>query len=167
MKPRSSLSEQRGAVLIVGLIMLALIMLIVAANFTLSTTNLKSVGNMQVRNEEIAAADVAIEQVGTTTFYTSPTAQDILVDIDHDGTNDYTVSLAAPVCLRASLASTTGSDTTVSSEELGFGSALNYYSTVWDLQATVTDSATGAQTVVHEGVTRLLTETEYTTQCPN
>jgi Tfp pilus assembly protein PilX len=55
--------QQDGAALIVGLIMLVLITLAVTAGFTLSNTNLKSVGNMQSRNEAVAASNRAIEEV--------------------------------------------------------------------------------------------------------
>ena len=55
--------RQGGAALIVGLIMLVLITLAVTAGFTLSNTNLKSVGNMQNRNEAVAASNRAIEEV--------------------------------------------------------------------------------------------------------
>ncbi len=47
--------RQRGATLIVALIMLAIITLVVIGGFTLSTSNLKSVGNMLVREEAVAA----------------------------------------------------------------------------------------------------------------
>ena len=57
MRPIASRHSQRGITLFVGLIMLVLITLMVTSAFTLSTSNLKSVGNMQARDEAIAAAD--------------------------------------------------------------------------------------------------------------
>ena len=54
---------QRGVTLIIGLIMLVLITLMVTTAFMLSNTNLKAVGNMQFRDEAIAAANVATEDV--------------------------------------------------------------------------------------------------------
>ena len=103
-KPVKSFNyAQRGAALLVGLIMLVLITLIVTSAFTLSTTDLKSVGNMQAKDEAIAAANQSIEQVLSSPFTTSPAAEDINVDINNDGITDYTVHIATPTCVRASV----------------------------------------------------------------
>ena len=72
--PRS----QSGATLIVGLIMLVLITVIVLSAFTFSSSNLKSVGNMQIREEALAAANLATEQVIASPFTDAPTAQEIV-----------------------------------------------------------------------------------------
>ena len=79
MKRIPSPRAQQGITLIVGLIMLVLITLIVTSAFMLSHTNLKSVGNMQFRDESIAAANVAIEQVLASPFYISPAAESIML----------------------------------------------------------------------------------------
>ena len=50
---------ERGAALVVSLIMLTLITMMLASAFTLATTNSKSVTNTQIRNEGIAAANAA------------------------------------------------------------------------------------------------------------
>jgi type II secretory pathway component PulK len=101
--------EQRGATLVVGLIMLVLITLMVTTAFMLSTGNLKSVGNMQFRGEALAAANRVIEQVLASPFTDDPAdaAQEIEVDIDKDGKFDYTVVIAEPVCVRATIAAAT------------------------------------------------------------
>src|SRR2546428_759824 len=94
MSRSASLDTQRGATLVVGLIMLLLITLMVSSAFMLSTTNLKSVGNMQFKDESIAAANKAIEQVLSSPFTTNPNALDnttINADINNDGITDYVV----------------------------------------------------------------------------
>ena len=53
---------QHGATLVVGLIMLVLITLMVTSAFMLSSINLKSVGNMQFRDEAVAAANKNITE---------------------------------------------------------------------------------------------------------
>src|SRR5688572_26041587 len=98
MKRSASVDRQRGATLVVGLIMLVLITLLVTSAFTLSNTNSKSVGNMQIRNEAVAAANKAIEQVVSSPFTAAPAAEAIDVDLNNDGTTDYTVAFAAPTC---------------------------------------------------------------------
>ncbi len=153
---------QRGATLVVGLIMIVLITLIVVNAFSLSSSNLKAVGNMQIRDEAIAAASQAIEQVLGSNFTAAPAAQSIDVDVNKDDANDYTVAVAAPVCIRAVVAqSSEGCD--VDHPELCTGSTWH---TEWDLDSTVTDASTGAKVRVRQGVRVLLTQDEKIARCP-
>src|SRR5687767_1480773 len=103
MRSHTFRNAQRGATLVIGLIMLVVITLLVTSAFTLSSSNLKSVGNMQNRNESIAAANKAVEQVLSSPFTAAPAAESIDVDIDNDGDQDYRVDFAAPVCVSASV----------------------------------------------------------------
>jgi PilX N-terminal len=161
-------SSQRGATLIVGLIMLVLITLLVTSAFTLSTSGLKSVGNMQARDEAIAAGNKAIEQVVSSPFTNSPAGETINVDLNNDGTTDYVVVLNTPTCVSA--AQVPG--TTVAPSSISLGSAFNtstgnLYETVWDLDANVTDpNGSGAAARVHQGVRVLLTQTQIAAVCP-
>jgi hypothetical protein len=155
---------ERGAALIVSLIMLTLITVMLASTFTLSTTNAKSVTNTQIRSEAIAAANTAMEQVISSPFFTKPAADSISVDIN--GIADYTVSVAAPKCVSAT--TITPAALPVSSLSLGSGFAstiANYYETVFDLDATVTDSASGASVHLHQGIRKLLTQAQYDAAC--
>lgn len=159
--------SQRGAALIVCLILLMLITAMVASNFTLSSTNLKSVTNTQIRNEAIAAANTAIEQVLSSPFYVNPAPESVDVDINNDGITDYTVNFTAPYCL--STGTISPASLPVSSLSLGssFASTIStYYETIFDLDATVIDNASGASVRVHQGVRKLLTQAQYTTACP-
>lgn len=156
---------QRGVTLIIGLIMLVMITLIVTSAFMLSHTNLKSVGNMQFRDESIAAANVAIEQVLASPFYVSPAAESINVDISKNG-KPYTVEFMAPTCIRATQLGGTTAVGGGSSATLGLPSgAPPTYMTVWDFDATVTDSASGAFVRVRQGVHVLLTQAQYNAVC--
>ncbi len=80
----SSKYKQRGAALVVGLIMLVLITLMLMTALNLGTANFRSVSNMQFREEAIAAANQAIEQVISSTFTAVPVAETIEIDIDND-----------------------------------------------------------------------------------
>ena len=158
---------ERGAALVVSLIMLTLITVMLASTFTLSTTNSKSVANTQVRNEAIAAANAAIEQVISSPFTNAPAAESINIDINNDGVIDYTVNFAAPKCVSAT--TITPATLPVSSLSLGtsFAStAATYYQTVWDLDARVVDNASGASVHLHQGIRKLLTQAQYTAACP-
>jgi Tfp pilus assembly protein PilX len=162
MKLMATHHAQRGATLVVGMIMLVLITLVVTTAFSLSTSNLKSVGNMQFRDETTAAATIAIERVISSNFYTSPVAQSINVDLNHDNTTDYVVSVAAPTCVRAiqETAASTGPTTL----KLPVPTTTTYM-TLWDIAATVTDATSGASIQVHQGVKQKLTSSEYTAVC--
>lgn len=152
---------QRGATLVVGLIMLLLITLMVSSAFTLSGTNLKAVGNMQFRDEAIAAANMGIEQVMSSAFTSAPTAESIAVDINDDGTTDYLVAIAQPLCLRESVA---GASAPSSASLAGLSSST--WNTVWSLDSTVTDSVSGTAVHVRSGVRVLLSDAQKNTVCP-
>jgi Tfp pilus assembly protein PilX len=121
MRTSASTGSQRGATLVVGLIMLVLITLLVTSAFTVSTSGLKSMGNMQVRDEAIAAGNKAIEQVLSSPFTNAPTGEAINVDLNNDGTTDYVVTFNTPICVSASTIAATG----VASSSLSLGSTFN------------------------------------------
>ena len=158
--------RQRGVTLIIGLIMLVVIILMVVTAFSLSSTNLKSVGNMQEREQAMAAANVAIEQLISSPFTNDPAAavvSDISVDINNDDVTDYSVHIATPVCIRAVVAAAAAP----SDAELGSSmSAGSTWNTDWDIDATVTDAASGTKVEVHQGIRVVLSSTQKTAVCP-
>lgn len=154
---------QRGATLVMSLILLVLITLIVTTAFTLSTTNLKAVANMQARDEAIAAANKAVEQVFSSNFTAAPVAEAINVDIDNDGNIEYVVNIATPICIRATL----DTPPTVSSVSLGTAlSSVSTWNTVWDVEAEVEDNRSGARTVVNAGIRVTLSQAQKDAVCP-
>ncbi len=156
-------NAERGATLVMSLILLVLITLIVTTAFTLSTTNLKAVANMQARDEAIAAANKAIEQVFSSTFTAAPTAEAINVDIDNDSTTDYVVNIATPTCIRATL----DTPPTVSSVSLGTAlSSVSTWNTVWDVEAEVEDNRSGARTIVNAGIRVTMSQVQKDAVCP-
>jgi hypothetical protein len=175
--------SQRGAALIVGLIMLVLITLAVTAGFTLSNTNLKSVGNMQNRNEAVAASNRAIEEVATSLLLpgvdgspslVAPKATVSLVDINNDGKNDYKVQIAAPTCVRATKSTDSGGGGNVgpggitggaSTSGSGLATVPDQYNSVWDISTTVTDDSSGTVTAVRQGVRALLSKAQFEALC--
>ena len=167
MKTSASPGSQCGATLIVGLIMLVLITLLVTSAFTVSTSGLKSMGNMQVRDEAIAAGNKAIEQVLSSPFTNAPTGEAINVDLDNDGTTDYVVTFNTPTCVSAStIAGTSVAPSSQSLPTTFNPSTSNLYETVWDLDANVTDpNGSGASVRMHQGVRVLLTQTQLNAVC--
>jgi hypothetical protein len=144
-------SRQRGATLVVGLIMLVLITLMVTTAFMLSSTNLKAVGNMQFRDGAVAAANYAIEQAMTSPFATTLPKNPFDVDLNDDGVTDYSVTIAAPACLRAVREPGASAPGTASSVTLGIPPSVVFYQTVWDIDATVQDAVTGASVRMRQG----------------
>ena len=149
---------QKGATLVTGLIMLVLLTLVVTTAFMMSSGNLKAVGNMQFRDEAIAAANMAIEQVVSSDFTTLPVNVPVNVDIDQDGVDDYQVAVLAPVCVQA--VQITGSVGTLSGVTSGVPTSSDY-NTVWDIEARVTSASTGTAATVRQGIRKRLTEPQY------
>lgn len=163
--------RQRGVTLIVGLILLVLITLMVTTAFTLSSTNLKAVGNMQMRNEAVAAASKAVEQVISTSFpvgfMSVPVAQTITFDINNDGVVDYSVGVAVPECVQSTEVAGSGGGGVCSSATLeGFTCATANYLTTWNISSTVTDAATGTSIQMIQGVKMELTTLQRDAVCP-
>lgn len=156
------LHHEKGITLVIGMIMLVALTLIVTAAFTLSNTNLKAVANMQARGEAIAAANVAIEQVLSSAFTASPGPESINVDLDNDGTVDYVVDIATPLCVSASRDSTPPK----SSASLPVMAGASTWNTLWDIQATIEDSRTGAEVTVRAGTRVLLSQAQKQSVCP-
>jgi hypothetical protein len=159
-------SRQRGTALMIGLVMLTVLTVMVLSAVKMSTVNLQVVGNVQVRDEAIAAANRGIEvafaaPIGSLAFPVS-----IPVDIDNDGAPDYTVSVER-TCLSSSASTTTAPVGTGTSVQLGFTAPLNDYLVLWDYDATATDnSGTGALVRVRHGIRQLLTQAECDSWCP-
>lgn len=167
MKPIALPRRQRGVTLVVGLIMLVLITLVVSTAFMMSTTNLKAVGNMQFRDEAIAAANVAVERLMSTDFTTAPAPTEHAIDIDNDGAVDYMVDIALPVCVRsAGITKLPETDPDASTCSFGAGGAPVCFETVWDLTATVREAnailLTGARATIRQGVSKRVNVTGAT-----
>ena len=141
--------RQRGATLIVGLIMLVLITLMVLTAFTQSSTNLKSVGNMQYRDEAAAATNAAIEEViSSPAIFITPAATAVVV-------GPYSVSVATPECLYAipvEIYSSGDQNPGIFIEGAAASGASGFLDTYWDIAATVNDAASGTRVESHQGI---------------
>jgi len=160
-------SAQRGAALIVSLIMLVVITMLVVGAFTSSSVNVKVISNMQSRDEAIAAGNEAIERVISSDFTAVPQPQGFDIDVNNDGINDYQVNFATPRCLGG--AQIPAANPPPSSLALGVAFnvvAANFYRTTWELVGTVTDLANrGANARVHQGVAVLVNQLTFNTFC--
>lgn len=158
------ISQQSGNTLITALVMLVVLTLLVLSGIRASTTNLRIAGNMQYQQEAIAAAQQATEQIISSNFTIAPVASSISVDINNDGTPDYTATFAAPICSGSTPLQNNTPNlppqclSSGSSQNTGiiFASAAQLAGTSWclaqqwDIKTSVT---TGATAIMHQGVT--------------
>ena len=155
-------ARQRGVALVVGLIVLVVVTLIVVNAFVLSSTNLKAVNNMQIREESIAAANHAVEQLIVTNFAGVTVNTNVGVDLDKDGNNDYTVVIAPPLCTRA----VQGGGAAPSETELPALAAAGTWATDWDITANVEHAASGARVTIRQGIRIQMSDTQKAAACP-
>jgi Tfp pilus assembly protein PilX len=145
MSPRS-LQRQRGATLLVVLVMLVMITLFVLSMIRLSNTNLRVVGNMQAQKALASSAQQAIEvNLSTIAFFNDA--------INNTGTwagglasktttiNGYTITYTRPTCIYALPATGYSATSNISPED-----------TDWELTVSSTDPLTGATTSMAQGV---------------
>jgi len=166
--------RQRGATLIVSLIMLLLITMLAISSYTLGKGNLQIVGNMQQRQQAFAAAQGAVATVISSTRFTTTPADAIpnpcngpnttCVDVNGDGVPDVNVAVTAacdsiqpiPVT-QLNFADPNDAGCLIgASQNFGISGASNNNSmcsnSVWDVQASATDAVSGANSVVDQGV---------------
>jgi len=139
---RRFMAGQRGMTLVVSLIMLVVITLFVLSAIRLSTANLRTVGNMQARNEAAAASQRAIEDLlSSPAAFTAPglVANSVTVNINK---TDYAVAVATPVCVKTEPVTGNSYD----------NSGLALQDTYWDLRTTATNAKSGANVTTHQGV---------------
>lgn len=160
MSTRRNHGAQRGAALIAGLIMLLLFTLLLSGALTLSNVSLQAVGNAQMREEALAAANTGLELKISQDFTAVPAASTTNVDINNDGVVDYVAEIAEPVCIQATVAQALDP----SSANLP-GMSSTTWNTVWLIQSEVANVANGASVRARAGVRVLLSDAQYQTKC--
>ena len=163
MKNITPFKKQRGVTMFICLIILILMTLISISTFLVSTNNLKSVANMQYRDESIAAGNKAIEQLISSPFTDAPAAETLFVDINNNGSNDYQINIDKPVCTEASIETLGGKSSITLSATMSTNSD---WDTIWEINAVVNDLKTGTSVTVRSGVRVLLTQTQKNAVCP-
>jgi len=136
------MANQRGMTLVVSLIMLVVITLFVLSAIRLSTANLRTVGNMQARNEAAAASQRAIEDLlSSSAAFTAPGSVTTPVTVNVNK-SDYSVAVATPVCVKTEPVTGNSYD----------NSGLALQDTYWDVQTTATNAKSGASVTTNQGV---------------
>jgi len=182
--------RQQGITLVTALIMLLLLTMLALASVNLGNSNLQVVGNMQRRDQALAAAHAVLEEtISTAKFTTTPGAalanpcgapNERCVDTDGDGKTDVKVTLTPPpACLKVQPIKNTDLDMS-NAEDAGCsdGAAQAYGvagandgnsscdNSVWDVTAVATDTATQTSVKVVQGVSVRVGKDEIATNCP-
>jgi hypothetical protein len=133
----SAAQRQHGTSLLLSLVMLVVLTLLVISAIRMTNSNLRTVSNMQSKNEAVATAQQAIEQMvmGDVSHFYTPVDQAITIP-------GYTGTVSAPVCLKM---------VAVPGYSLDFAASAPL-DTYWDVKAVVTDTRTGASVTIHQGV---------------
>ena len=137
---------QGGATLLIALILLVMITLFVTSMIRLSSTNLRVVGNMQSQRALEAAAQQAVEgSMSSITFFNDavgntgqwPSGTNSV----NQTVNGYTVAIARPTCIYSTPATGYSATSNISPED-----------TSWEITSSATDSVTGAQVTMLQGL---------------
>lgn len=171
------LKKKRGNTLLVALVMLMLLTLVALSAMNASTTSIEVVGNAQLREEATAAAQQVIEGLISTDFTINPAsaiAAAAAASPVNVGRTEYRASDIKLECINSLPVGRTDPDRyTVGDEDCFINSAVVTQSTftasgvtstptyscnrqTWDVAATAKDDNSGANTTVHQGVSRLV-----------
>lgn len=160
---RTPLRREKGATLLIGLIMLVLLTLMAITSFNLGKSNLQIVGNMQFRSETVRAAEEAVEAAiskpGSVSVASAST-----VDVNGDGTADVAVTIT-PTLVQAFIKKSSALDLS-KSDQLGctLGQAQSFgivgaatgnslcAAMLYDLKVEAKEAATNTSVELHQGV---------------
>jgi hypothetical protein len=186
---RARHTRQRGATLVIALIMLVALAMLSAWAFNGSQMNMRVVGNSQARQEAVTAAQAAIElTISTPAFSVDPVAvaaSAIPIDVDGDANPDYQVRLTpVPSCYRVRVLKVNELDPTVAGDRACLGSSASPNPGIetagstpatgdslcadseWNLRGVVTDPRTNASAAVNQGVAIRSLSTDAANSCP-
>jgi Na+-transporting NADH:ubiquinone oxidoreductase subunit NqrC len=146
--------QQRGATLIVGIVVLMLITMTVISAFRVSQSHTQAVSNTQFKDEALAAANLVLEDVISlpdvqTLADANGAVPSRYIDINRDGVNDLQIDLFQPRCIRAEAGGSSGEEGLSGTESNIENTGKTYV--LWEIQADVTDAATGASVSVVQG----------------
>lgn len=182
--------HQRGATLIVALVLLLAMSLFGLWSVKSSTTNLHIVNNTQARQEATAAAQAALEKTISSALFTqAPTtvaATPLQEDVDGDGVADYTARVSpAPSCYRSKVVKVSDLDPAQDADLSCMGSTASQNAGIessagsandgdslcsdseWNVRVVVDDQdRTQARVAVNQGIKLRTLSTDAANACP-
>ena len=180
---------QRGATLIIALIMLVALAMLSLWSFNAGTMTLRVVGNSQTRQEVVSAAQAATELTLSTPLFTQDplavAAGAIPIDIDGDAQPDYEARLTpAPACYRVRVLKVNELDPSSEGDRACLGSSTVQNPGIetagaapatgdslcadseWNVRAVVSDTRSHATAAVNQGVAVRTLTTDTASACP-
>lgn len=175
---RRGSSRQRGAILVIALVMLSLMLVHALASFTAADVQIRNAGSLQLRQEAQAAANLAIGDVlGSTSFLADPAAialAPVDIDIDGNGAADYRVAVTAAcvavqkVTLSMLVRERPDDAACIASSNAAGDTAC--VDTLWHLQAIATPApgtiGSGVRAEIHQGARVRLDAGDAARVCP-
>lgn len=150
--------RQAGVTLVIALLFLVVLTMLVLSAINSGTLGLRIAMNMQLQKEAATTAQAYLDaKLASLTFFQSPPTT---VTTDTTTFPNYTMTLAAPLCLGISTAEASGSRSQVA--PIAITNPTPEY--LWDLSVIARDNLTGASAEVHQGVKVRMA---VGTQCPN
>jgi hypothetical protein len=163
---------ERGAVLIISLILLVVLTLFALAAMNFTNVQSRIAGNLQVRTELKAANQQAIEQVISANFTANPGDTDVFFDVNGDGNDDYKVTVSHTCVSSITIPADSldpfnkpldaqctmgGPETSPGIEGASPSTASLCAESLWDVQASGRDAstatfATAAKLITHQGI---------------
>jgi Tfp pilus assembly protein PilV len=182
-------TRQRGATLIVALIMLVALAMLSLWAFNAGSMNLRVVGNSQARQEVVAAAQAATELTLSSPLFTQDPAAvaagTIPIDIDGDASPDYQAQLVpAPSCYRVRVLKVNELDPSSPGDRACLGSSMAQNPGIettglapatgdslcadseWNVRAVVSDQRSHATAAVNQGIAVRSLTTDTASACP-
>ena len=170
--------SERGATLVIALVMLSLMLIQGVASFTAANIQVRNAGSLQSRQEAQAAADLGVADVlNSAAFVADPDAvarSPIDIDIDGNGRADYRVAVT-PACtavqpVRLSMLVPERSDDAACIATSTTGGDTACVDTLWNLQAIAIPAPgaadSGVRVEIHQGVRVRLDAGDASRVCP-
>ena len=181
--------SERGATLIISLIMLVAMAMLSVWAFNSGSMNLRVVANSQSRQEVVSAAQAAIElTISSPLFSQDPAAvaaSPIPIDIDGDAVPDYQARLTpAPSCYRVRVLKVNELDPASEGDRACLGSSMATNPGIetvgaapstgdslcadseWNVRSVVSDARTRATAAVNQGIAVRSLTTDTASACP-
>ncbi|MBM3343263.1 MAG: hypothetical protein FJY56_14295 [Betaproteobacteria bacterium] len=153
---RRRLQTQRGATLVIAMVMLVLLTLFALTAMNASNTNLRIASNAQTRAQLTAAIQQEIDKAISVAFTLNPTAiaGNKAVDVNGDGTVDYNVVVATPTCLSSIPIRNMDLNRKNTEDMKCFYTGINSLcsNTRWEISASGTDPISGATVAIRQGI---------------
>ena len=161
--PSVSRRREAGMTLAISLILLVLVTLVIVSAMFLSTANIRSVSNLQFRDQAVVAANAAIEKRVESNFAAATSTTSYPIDVDGDNSVDMGVEVTTE-CMRAVKSDFAPPSSVTLPPQM---SQTPTWHVTYDINAVASDDETGAEVRVRSGVRVLMSDSKKKLACPD